>query len=233
MADLCFMPPTECGTEFLKLLPQAQELGIAEGNLATLGDQMLHEWKEWGALLKVSVPDVTPFSTLSATAANTVVTGVLEHLTILVVDDDATVRLLLQKLLSAAGHTVHVACDGREGLAQTLACQPHLVITDLLMPHVDGMQLIKSLRQTELGRSIYIIVLTSLDDDEKLAAAFDLGADDYMTKPVDGRLLQARLKAGMRIIREQQLLRREHEELQHRLLELSINDQRRGNDGAA
>ncbi len=226
IADLCFMLPAESAKEFLKLLPLAQELGIAESTLATLGDQMLHEWKEWGALLKVSVPDVTPFTLLSATAANTDAAKAHEHLTILVIDDDATMRLLLQKLLSAAGHTVHVARDGREGLAQTLACQPQLIITDLLMPHLDGMQLIRSLRRTELGRSIYIIVLTSLDDDEKLAAAFDLGADDYITKPVDGRLLQARLKAGMRIIREQQLLRREHEELRRCLLELSITNQR-------
>jgi CheY-like chemotaxis protein len=222
LANLCFMPPTECGTEFLKLLPLAQELGVTAADLATLGDQMLHEWKEWGALLKVTVPDVMPFSLLSVAAENTSAADVLKHLTILVVDDDATVRLLLQKLLTAAGHTVHVACDGREGLAQTVACQPQLVITDLLMPHLDGLQLIKNLRQTELGRSIYIIVLTSRDDDEKLAAAFDLGADDYITKPVEGLLLKARLKAGMRIIREQQLLRREHEELRRRLLELSI-----------
>jgi diguanylate cyclase (GGDEF)-like protein len=228
MADLCFMPQSERGKEFLKLLPPAQELGIADGNLAPLGDQMLREWKDWSVLLEIAAPEVLPFSSLEITAGNTVTADpeTLEHFTILVVDDDPTVCLLLQKLLTAAGHTVHVARDGSAGLAQALLHQPQLVITDLLMPQRSGLQLIQSLRQTELGRSIYIMVLTTLDDDDKLAEAFDLGADDYITKPVEGKLLQARLKAGMRIIREQQLLRQEHEELRRRLLELSISNQR-------
>ncbi len=228
LANLCFLPQTELGTEFLKLLPLGKKLGFADDNLAALGDQMLREWKEWGAMLEIRMPEVAPFSTLDVHAKNVAAPAaeMLEYLTILVVDDDPTVCLLLQKLLTAAGHTVHLARDGHDGLAQALAYQPQLVITDLLMPRQGGLELIKSLRQTELGRSIYIMVLTILDDDEKLAAAFDLGADDYLTKPVDGKLLQARLKAGMRIIREQQLLRWEHEELRRRLLELSITNQR-------
>jgi diguanylate cyclase (GGDEF)-like protein len=81
------------------------------------------------------------------------------------------------------------------------------------------------LRQTELGRSIYIIVLTSPDDDERLAVALDSGADDFLDKPLDARLLNARLRAGRRMIREQQLLRLEQEHLRRRLLELSITSQ--------
>lgn len=90
------------------------------------------------------------------------------------------------------------------------------------MPNQDGLQLIKSLRQTDLGRSIYIIVLSVLDDEAKLAEVFDLGADDYITKPVEGKLLQARLKAGMRVVRERQVLRQEQEELRRRLLERPV-----------
>jgi diguanylate cyclase (GGDEF)-like protein len=224
MAELCFMPLTERSEGFLKLLPLAQKLGIADDNLTTLGDQLLREWVDWSALLNLPVHDVAPFSMLDAVTENQAATptGILKHLTILVVDHDPTVCLMLQKLLGAAGHTVHIARDGHEGLAQALHHLPQLVITDLLL---DGLQLIKSLRSTELGRSIYIMVLALLDDDN-LAAAFDLGADDHLTKPVDGKLLQARLNAGMRIIREQQVLRREQEELRHRLLELSITNQR-------
>lgn len=224
MAELCFMPQAERATEFQKLLPFAQELGIADANLGALGDQMLHEWKDWGALLTLSVPEVTPFSALNTVTEDAAepVDGRLEQLSILVVDDDPSVCLLLQKFLSAAGHTVHLAHDGHEGLAQALQHQPQLIITDLLMPHQDGLQLIKSLRSTVLGSSIYIIVLSILDDDAKLTEAFDLGADDYLIKPVQGKLLHARLKVGMRIIHEQEKLRREQEELRRCLLELSI-----------
>jgi DNA-binding response OmpR family regulator len=66
------------------------------------------------------------------------------------------------------------------------------------------------------------MVLTILDDDDTLADAFDAGADDYLTKPVEARPLLARLKAGMRMIREQQALRQEQEELRRLLLEHSI-----------
>ena len=228
LADLCFLPQLERGPEFFKLLPQAKELGIPEGNLIALGDQMLREWKDWSAMLELGVREVAPFSTLEAAAENQNLAApeAPRHLNILVVDDDPTVCLLLKKLLTTAGHTVHVARDGHEGLGLALQYQPHLVITDLMMPQHDGLQLIRNLRQTEFGRSIYIRVLTILDDDEKLAEAFDCGADDYLTKPVESKPLLARLKAGMRMIREQQTLRQEQEELRRRLLELSIANQR-------
>lgn len=228
MADLCFMPQAERAAEFLTLLPLARELGIADGNLATLGDQMLREWTEWSALLEITVHEVAPFSSLVCAGEDNAEpgSGALKHLTVLVVDDDPKVCLQLQQLLTAAGHTVHLARDDREGLALALHHQPQLLITDLLMARKDGLQLIRSLRQTELGRSIYILILTIPDDDDKLAEVFDLGVDDYIAKPVDGKLLQARLRAGMRIIREQQVLRQEQEELRRRLLELSIANQR-------
>jgi diguanylate cyclase (GGDEF)-like protein len=228
LANLCFVPQAERAAEFAKLLPLAKELGIPDGNLAALGDQMLREWKDWSALLELDVHEVAPFSTLEIGAQDRegAATKAATSLNILVVDDDPTVCLLLRKFLTAAGHTVHVASDGHEGLAQALLHQPQLVITDLMMARQDGLKLIKNLRQTEFGRSIYIMVLTILDDDEMVSEAFDCGADDYLAKPVESKALLVRLKAGMRMIREQQALRQEQEELRRRLLELSITNQR-------
>lgn len=67
MADLCFMPQTERGKEFRKLPPLAQNPGIADGNLAALGDQMLREWADRSVLLEITAHDVAPFSTLDIT----------------------------------------------------------------------------------------------------------------------------------------------------------------------
>jgi two-component system cell cycle response regulator len=228
LADLCFVSQQERGSDFFKLLPLAKELGIPDGNLVALGDQMLREWNDWSAMLELGVREVAPFSSLEAEPEHPGPSSPepLKQLNILVVDDDPTVCLVLQKLLSAAGHTVRLARDGHEGLALALQYQPQLVITDLMMAQHDGLQLIRNLRQTEFGRSIYIMVLTILDDEDKLAEAFDCGADDYLTKPVENKPLLARLKAGMRMIREQQTLRQEQEELRRRLLELSIANQR-------
>jgi CheY-like chemotaxis protein len=228
IAHLCFVPQPGRAAEFVRLLPLAKELGIPDGNLVALGDQMLREWKDWSTMLELGVREVVPFSALEAEPEGQASSApeTLTQLDILVVDDDPTVCLVLKKLLSAAGHTVHLARDGHEGLALALQFQPNLVITDLMMARHDGLQLIRSLRQTEFGRSIYIMVLTILDDEDKLAEAFDCGADDYLTKPVESKPLLARLKAGMRMIREQQALRQEQEELRRRLLELSIANQR-------
>ena len=231
MAELCFVAQSERKAEFVKLHSLALELGIADESLLTLSNQMLCEWKEWGALLDISVPELASFSPLDVAdeGAAEVTEDLHEGITILVVDDDPTVCLLLKKLLAADGHSVHLARHGDEALAQALHHQPQLVITDLLMPQMDGLQLIKGLRQTELGRSIYIIVLSIVDDEDTLAEALALGADEVIIKPVEGRLLQARLKAAMRIIRELQKQRQEQNELRRRLLELSIVNQRAQN----
>jgi diguanylate cyclase (GGDEF)-like protein len=127
--------------------------------------------------------------------------------------------------MEAAGHQVSLAQNGHEGMVDALDRQPQLVFVDLFAARDKGLELIRTLRQTELGRSIYIIVLTSPDDDERLAVALDSGADDFLDKPLDARLLNARLRAGRRMIREQQLLRLEQEHLRRRLLELSITSQ--------
>lgn len=228
LAHFCFIPQPGRGMEFFELLPLARKLGIADDNLIALGDQMLREWKDWSTMLELGVREVPPFSALDVDAQvpDPAAAGMVKHLNILVVDDDPTVCLLLKRVLTSAGHTVHMADDGHQGLALALELQPHLVITDLMMGHHDGLRLIKALRQTEFGRAIYIMVLTILDDDDNLAEAFDCGADDYLIKPFESKPLLARFKAGMRMIREQQALRQEHADLQRCLLELSIANQR-------
>ena len=219
MADLCFLPPGERRAAFMKLLPMAHRL--ADTDLVALGDQMLSEWREWGGLLKITVAKVEAFSALAASLdAKTAEQGP-DTLTILVVDNDPTVCLLLKKLLTSLGHSVHVARDGGDGLAQALLLKPQLVITDLLMPNQDGRQLITSLRQSPLGASLYILVLSLLDDELTATEAIALGADEVIAKPVDGKLLRESLLACMRSLREKELARQEQEELRRRLQELA------------
>ena len=226
MADLCFMDPEQRVPEFQNLLPLARELEIADGSLAQLGDQMLGEWAEWSRLLEIAVRDVTPFSALTPALEPSGEPGEpLRRLSVLILDEDEAAARRLKDLLEGAGHAVKLARGGHDGLVEALDEQPQLVFVDLFVQREKGLELIRTLRQTELGRSIYIIVLTSPDEDERLATALDAGADDYLDKPVDGRLLNARLRAGRRMIREQQVLRLEQEQLRRRLLELAITTQ--------
>lgn len=103
-------------------------------------------------------------------------------LQILLVDDDAEARGFAQAILTAAGHQVHCAGDGREGLARALVLGPDLVITDVRMPGMDGWGLARSLRSHPRTSLVPIIFLTALDSPEDALQGFTLGADDYLPK---------------------------------------------------
>ena len=231
LSSLCFVSESECS-----LMPEmfdiGKHLGLEEIDIIRLGDQMIVQWKEWSSLLELVVHEVTNFSEINlpqeseeAYSPQFELLGTDKEsgaMTILLVDDDPTVLLMLKNLLSRDGNEVHTASNGREALKMVLEYQPHIMITDWLMPEIDGLQLIRTLRETEIGRSLYCIVLTALRKDENLVDAFDAGADDYLAKPVDPKILRARLKAGLRVVRAQQRIQQERDRLLTNAMELSI-----------
>ena len=100
---------------------------------------------------------------------------------ILVVDDDQSLRDLLRLHLSAAGYTVSTASDGIEAGYAVLKDPPDLIITDVNMPHMDGYQFVEALKSDKTLPKIPVIFLTSMDD---VARGKELGAVGYITKPV-------------------------------------------------
>ncbi len=145
---------------------------------------------------------------------------------VLVVDDDASMRGLVRKVLETVGHQVLEAHDGKTGMEMALEFQPQLMIVDWVMPEVTGLELTRALRQTKIGRSIYILIMTSLEDDDRLIEAFENGVDDFMNKPINPRVLAARLRAGQRVIRLQQELDRDREEIRRFAAELAVSNRR-------
>lgn len=103
--------------------------------------------------------------------------------TILVVDDSATVRKFVSVSLSMQGFNVITACDGMDALEKLPAQNVDLVITDLNMPHMDGFELIKSLRESPLYQDIPVIILTSLSDGASKERSEILGVHSYLQKP--------------------------------------------------
>ena len=100
------------------------------------------------------------------------------------------------------------------------------MIIDWILPQMDGLELTRSLRQTRIGRGIYVLMLTSQDDDERLIEAFENGADDFVNKPLRPRVLAARLRAGQRVIRLQQAIQKDQEEIRHFAAELAVTNRR-------
>ncbi|KAF0164778.1 MAG: hypothetical protein FD157_1942 [Rhodocyclaceae bacterium] len=150
---------------------------------------------------------------------------------ILVVGDQERMRRQLCDALTAAGHSVSEAANGRQGLATALELRPQIMLVDLQSGGMDGIELTDSLRQFKVGRGIYILLLTGTnllsgtDDDEKLVQAFEAGVDDFLIMPIKPRILAARLRAGQRVVTLQEDLAREQEEIRRISAELSATNQ--------
>jgi DNA-binding response OmpR family regulator len=135
---------------------------------------------------------------------------------ILVVDDDAWILRMVTTVLEKRGYEIVIARDGEEGLEKARAQPPDLVVTDIMMPRLDGWALVKQLRSTPELAFVPVIFLTALGSDEDRIRGFRLGADDYLPKPfrfeeLDLRVAnalrhvhpEARTRAGVRAARPQ------------------------------
>ena len=126
---------------------------------------------------------------------------------ILIVEDARDQRMMLSVILKKKGHQVLEAENGKEAL-EVLNGHPEvrIVISDWMMPEMDGIQLCQEIRESDLGRYIYFLLLTGKTDHEAVVQGMELGADDFLTKPVNFDELDARLKAGIRIVELEQAL---------------------------
>ena len=115
---------------------------------------------------------------------------------VLVVDDDKAVRESLRRSLEFNGYDVSMACDGAEALAGIAVAAPDVVVMDVMMPRLDGIEATKALRKA--GNDVPIIVLTARDAVGDRVEGLDAGADDYLTKPFALQELLARLRALLR-----------------------------------
>lgn len=111
---------------------------------------------------------------------------------ILVIDDEIQIRRLLRVTLTAAGWTVKESEDGPAGLVEAVHLKPDVIILDLGLPGMDGLQVLARLREWS---RVPVLVLSVRDDETDKVAALDLGADDYLTKPFGAGELLARLRA--------------------------------------
>jgi two-component system cell cycle response regulator len=117
--------------------------------------------------------------------------------TILVVDDHRLNRVVLATSLQAEGYTVEMAENGRQAL-EMLGAQPYdVVLLDLLMPEMDGYQVLEQMKSSPTWRNIPVIIVSSLDEMDSILRCIAMGATDYLPKPIDGNLLRARIGASL------------------------------------
>ncbi|MFJ4189347.1 response regulator transcription factor [Kitasatospora sp. NPDC089509] len=117
---------------------------------------------------------------------------------VLVVDDDPTVSEVVAGYLTRAGHHVELADDGPQGLALARARRPDLLVLDLMLPGIDGLEVLRRLRSDEDGADLPVVLLTAKGDESDRILGLELGADDYVTKPFSPRELVLRVQSVLR-----------------------------------
>lgn len=122
----------------------------------------------------------------------------MSNSTILLVDDEQDILDLVSYNLEKEGYAVHTASNGREAIELASKLVPELILLDVMMPEMDGMETCVQLRENSKLNSTIIAFLTARGEDYSQIAGFDSGADDYITKPIKPRVLVSRVKALLR-----------------------------------
>lgn len=115
---------------------------------------------------------------------------------IMVIDDDEKITSMLRRGLAFEGYSVITAANGSDGLKQMLTAEPHLLILDVMMPHIDGWEVVRRVRES--GSEVPILMLTAKDEISDRVKGLDLGADDYLVKPFALEELLARVRVLLR-----------------------------------
>ncbi len=118
---------------------------------------------------------------------------------ILIIDDDSTTQMLLERTLVMQGYDITLASDGEEGLIKAKAIRPALIICDWIMPRKNGLEVCTQIKSTPELSTTFFILLTSLDSIEDRVKGLDAGADDFLCKPIEMHELKARVRAGLRL----------------------------------
>ena len=123
---------------------------------------------------------------------------------ILLVDDEPDILEIVAYNLSAEGYEVFTAKNGAEGVAKAKKKKPHLIILDVMMPEMDGIEACEIIRRTEGLEDTLITFLTARGEDYSQMAGFDAGADDYITKPIKPKVLVSKVKALLRRLKNEE-----------------------------
>jgi len=253
MAALCLAPAADRPALLGELIDTVAAFEMSPDELLAAADRIVAMWRDWvsdlalpageppvfsapieaakqrgGQVCQPAAPGQSRFECESGQSGESSVNdeAVDGPVRALVVAADPALCAQLRAVLEAADCQVFEAADGADGLERALEIQPHILLSDWALPQMDGLALVRALRATRIGRSAYIFLLTELDEEDRVVEAFAAGVDDFVGKPVKPRLLAARLHAGLRVVRLQQELERDREQIRRYANELAVSNRR-------
>jgi two-component system alkaline phosphatase synthesis response regulator PhoP len=123
---------------------------------------------------------------------------------ILLVDDEPDILEIVGYNLAQAGYQISTATNGKEAVKQAIKIKPHLIIMDVMMPEMDGMEACEQIREIPDLKDVIITFLTARNEDYSQVAGFEVGADDYIAKPIKPKLLVSKVKGLLRRLKEEE-----------------------------
>lgn len=230
IADLCQAEEEARPEQLARAIELGGRNGIEEEELGPLCDRVAADWREWAGLLSIASQPLPPFDQMARQQPAAVVRSAggeaVDRLRVLVADANEAERTAMCAALETAGYEVIEAADGEAGLRLALEAEPHIMLMAEALPRMDGLALVRALRETRPGRAMHLVVLTVAGDEERLAEAWEAGADDALARPIGQRLLLARLEAGRRTARMLQEIASEGEASRQSAAALEIANRR-------
>ena len=120
---------------------------------------------------------------------------------ILLIDDEDDILEFVKYNLTRDGYEVYTASNGAEGLQEALRVKPHLILLDMMMPVLDGIETCKALRRSPALKNVMIVFLSAIGSEETQLQGYDAGADDYINKPIKMNILRSRVQAILKRIK--------------------------------
>ena len=229
MADLGLAFEAERHSKISELLRLGGKIGLDVESFGELFDRVVQQWHEWSKLLKVLANPLPAFSVM--TSAPLPRPEQEEPKTackrVLLVEDEPTTRIMMEGVLhKLLGCKVYTAENGKDALTMALEVIPQIIITDWLMPVMDGLEFCRTLRATDWGQSMYVIMLTGAETEENIVEAFEAGVDDYVTKPMNIRSLNARMRAALHYVNLLETWEYDRAQLKQFAADLAISNRR-------
>ncbi len=227
---ICVAASDQRGTLLKELLMRALRIGLSRERLLPLCDIVVREWSAWGKVLGVKTSALQPFNSIPVGTVPSEpdvgdrpvpLQGENAGLRTLVVDEDPSTFELVRHRLPV-GSIAMSAFNSSDANRLALEFDPQLIIVDWKVGGIGGVELCRSLRKTKAGQQVYILILAHEYDENVLANALEAGANEYIMKPILPRVLEARVNVALRVIRLQQEVVRDREEIRRHLTELAV-----------
>ena len=219
-ADICLETGVERHPLVLKFMAIGQRFGFDDESWMSMYDEIMEEWARMGAVLNILTVNMSSMEDLVKRARtcdrplkdkprpetkaeevsedeDTTVSGAMN---ILVATRDGLESHVLQKKLTKDGHSLNIANNGHDALTRALEINPDIILTDWVLDELDGLELARTLRQSDKTGQAHIIVMTSNTTDDNQVEALEAGANECINKPINFKLLTARLHAAKRVI---------------------------------